>query len=168
MRKKCRKGGIMQALYVTPTLAGYFKSSIFVVQKATAPKNGVEFRQGSIGTIRSSLATSYHIWRRRQFSTNQRPRNYLTHTHTYTHTHRIDILSGPALRAAPAKILNKVIPSFQFQCEPSLAQLSPSLFLIFLLFFKFCPPAELRDGGDIWTLLKTMLYPVELSRLVIK
>ena len=83
MRKKCRKGGIMQALYVTPTLAGYFKSSIFVEQKATAPKNGVEFRQGSIGTIRSSLATSYDVWQRRQFSTNQRPRNYLTqHTHT--------------------------------------------------------------------------------------
>ena len=35
------------------------KSSIFVVQKATSPKNGVEFRQGSIGAIRSSLATSY-------------------------------------------------------------------------------------------------------------
>ena len=34
------------------------KSSIFVVQKAAAPKSGVEFRQGSIGTIRSSLATS--------------------------------------------------------------------------------------------------------------
>ena len=59
-----------------------FKSSIFVVQKATAPKNGVKFRQGSIGTIRSSLATSYDVWRRRQFSTNQRPRNYLTLTHT--------------------------------------------------------------------------------------
>ena len=26
--------------------------------------------------------TSYDIWRRRQFSTNQRPRNYLTHTDT--------------------------------------------------------------------------------------
>ena len=36
-----------------------FKSSIFVGQKATAPKNGVDFRQGSIGTIRSSLATLY-------------------------------------------------------------------------------------------------------------
>ena len=35
------------------------KSSIFVVQKAAAPKSGVEFRQGSIGTIRSSLATLY-------------------------------------------------------------------------------------------------------------
>ena len=35
-----------------------FKSSIFVVQRATATKNGVEFRQGSIGTIRGSLATS--------------------------------------------------------------------------------------------------------------
>ena len=34
------------------------KSSIFVVQKAAAPKTGVEFRQGSIGTIRSSLAMS--------------------------------------------------------------------------------------------------------------
>ena len=34
------------------------KSSIFIVQKAAAPKSGAEFRQGSIGTIRSSLATS--------------------------------------------------------------------------------------------------------------
>ena len=41
------------------------KSSISVVQKATAPKSGVEFRQGSIGTIRVSLATSYDVWRRR-------------------------------------------------------------------------------------------------------
>ena len=41
----------------------------------------------------------YDAWQRRQFPTNQRPRNYLR----YTHTHRIDILSGPALRAAPAK-----------------------------------------------------------------
>ena len=38
-----------------------FKSSIFTVQKAAAPKNGVEFRQGSIGAIRSSLATSYEV-----------------------------------------------------------------------------------------------------------
>ena len=37
------------------------KSSIFVVQKAAAPKSGVEFRQGSIGTIRSSLATSCDV-----------------------------------------------------------------------------------------------------------
>ena len=35
------------------------KSSIFVVQKAAAPKNGVEFCQRSIGAIRHSLATSY-------------------------------------------------------------------------------------------------------------
>ena len=41
------------------------KSSIFVVQKATAPKSGIEFRQGSIGAIRSSLATSYDAVRRR-------------------------------------------------------------------------------------------------------
>ena len=31
--------------------------SIFIVQKAAAPKNGVEFRQGTIGDICSSLAT---------------------------------------------------------------------------------------------------------------
>ena len=37
------------------------KSSIFVVQKAAAPKIGVEFRQGSNGTIRSSLATSRDV-----------------------------------------------------------------------------------------------------------
>ena len=33
------------------------KSSIFVVQKAAAPKTGIEFHQDFIGTI-SSLATS--------------------------------------------------------------------------------------------------------------
>jgi len=40
------------------------KSSIFVVQKATAPKTGVEFLQGSIG----SLAMSYDVWRSRAAS----------------------------------------------------------------------------------------------------
>ena len=40
------------------------KSSIFVVQKAAAPKNGIEFRQRSIGGIKHSLAASYNIWRR--------------------------------------------------------------------------------------------------------
>ena len=34
------------------------KLPFFVIQKAAAPKNGVEFCQGSNGTIRSSLATS--------------------------------------------------------------------------------------------------------------
>ena len=68
----------MQVLYVTPAWAFCLKSSIFVVQRAIAPKNGEEFRQSSIGTIKSSLATSYNVWRRRGFSTNQRPRNYLT------------------------------------------------------------------------------------------
>ena len=62
------------------------KSSIFVVQKATAPKDGVEFCQGSIGTIKSSLAMSYDAWRRRQFSTNQMPRNYLTQTYKLTNS----------------------------------------------------------------------------------
>ena len=41
------------------------KSSIFVIQKATTPKNGVDFRQGSLSAIKSSLATSYNVWRRR-------------------------------------------------------------------------------------------------------
>ena len=40
------------------------KSSIFVAQKAAAPKSGVEFRQGANGTIRSSLTTSYDVARR--------------------------------------------------------------------------------------------------------
>ena len=44
---------------------GVLKSLIFVVQKANAPKTGVEFRQASIGAIRTSLATSYDVWRRR-------------------------------------------------------------------------------------------------------
>ena len=39
------------------------KLSIFVVQKATAPKIGVEFRQGSYGIIKISLAMSYAISR---------------------------------------------------------------------------------------------------------
>ena len=43
---------------------GVLKSLIFVVQKATAPKTGAEFHQGSIGAISSSLATSCNVWRR--------------------------------------------------------------------------------------------------------
>ena len=46
------------------------KSSIFVVQKAAAPKNGVEFCQGSNGTIRSSLSTLCDVSRRRARSLN--------------------------------------------------------------------------------------------------
>ena len=60
------------------------KSPIFVVQKAAAPKTGVEFRQGSIGTIRSSLATSHDASRRRARSPNfdQSEAEKLSHTHT--------------------------------------------------------------------------------------
>ena len=50
------------------------------MQKATAPKYGVEFHQGSLGAIRSSLATSYDVQRRRVTQldlTNQRLRNLL-------------------------------------------------------------------------------------------
>ena len=68
------------------------KSSIFIVQKAAAPKFGVEFRQDSIGTIRSSLATSYDdVSRRRARSPNfdqseARKLSHTTDTHTDTHT----------------------------------------------------------------------------------
>ena len=82
-----------------------FKSSIFVVQKPTAPKNGVEFRQSSIGTIRSSLATSYDLAMSPIF--NQSEAEKLSHTNKLTNLHRINILSGPALRTAPAKIMKK-------------------------------------------------------------
>ena len=82
-------------------LGRLLKSSIFVVQKAAAPKTGVEFCQGSIGTIRSSLAMSYDVWRRCMMSPtfDQSEAKKLSHTHTYT----INILSVPALRAASAK-----------------------------------------------------------------
>ena len=45
-------------------LGHLLKSTIFVVQRAAAPKNGVEFRQKSIGAIRCSVATSYDDVRR--------------------------------------------------------------------------------------------------------
>ena len=67
------------------------KSSIFVVQKAAAPKNGVEFRQGSIGTIRSSLAMSCDLARRRARSPNfdrSEARKLSHHRQTHTQTHR--------------------------------------------------------------------------------
>ena len=37
----------------------FLKSSIFLIQQATALENGVEFHQGAIGVIRSFLALSY-------------------------------------------------------------------------------------------------------------
>ena len=55
---------------------GTFKLSIFVLQKAAAPKNGIEFRQRSIGDIRRSLAMSYDVWRRR--ATSPKNKNALT------------------------------------------------------------------------------------------
>ena len=48
----------------------------------------------------SSTSTSMRMI----FSTNQRPRNHLTHTHRNTQRQRIDILAGPALRVTPAKM----------------------------------------------------------------
>ena len=46
-------------------LGHILKSSIFAVQKAAAPKNGIEFCQSSNGSIRSSLATSCEVSRHR-------------------------------------------------------------------------------------------------------
>ena len=64
------------------------KSPIFVVQNAAAPKNGVEFRQGSNGSIRSSLATSCDVSRRRARSPNFDQSEALKLSQTDTHTHR--------------------------------------------------------------------------------
>ena len=60
--------------------------SAFVIKRAAAPKNGVKFHQGSIGTIRSSLATSYDASRRRARSSNfdQSEAEKLSHTHRHT------------------------------------------------------------------------------------
>ena len=66
------------------------KSSIFIVQKAAAPKSGVEFRQGSVGAIRSSLATSYDVWRRRAAS--QKNKNAQTDCLTNEVRHRVRYL----------------------------------------------------------------------------
>ena len=57
--------GLLFDEWVDHVVKDVLKLSIFIVQKAAAPKNGVEFCQGSNGTIRSSLATSYKVWRRR-------------------------------------------------------------------------------------------------------
>ena len=46
------------------------KLLIFHVQKAAAPKIGVEFRQKSIGALRLSLAMLYDDLRRRETSLN--------------------------------------------------------------------------------------------------
>ena len=81
------------------------KSSIFVVQKATAPKSGVEFRQGSIGAIRSSLATSYDAVRRRATSpTFDQSEAWKLVTHRHTHTH-FEILVQGSLRERWTKMV---------------------------------------------------------------
>ena len=67
------------------------KSSIFVVQMAAAPKIGVEFRQGSNATIRSSLATLYDLSRRRATSLyfdQSEAWKLVTHRQIHRQTHR--------------------------------------------------------------------------------
>ena len=58
-------------------------SSIFVVQKLALHQNGVEFRQQSIGDIRSSVATLYDVARRR--ATESKFSVYIL-THSLMHT----------------------------------------------------------------------------------
>ena len=88
------------------------KSSIFDVQKAAAPKNIVEFRQSSTGIIRSSLATSYDVWRRRATSPLLWSENWpLTKTRTHPPTH-IAIHWAPAdlkIFEPPQKYLKTVL-----------------------------------------------------------
>ena len=58
------------------------KLPIFVEQKAAAQKNGVEFSQGTNGTIRSSLTTSYDVARRHSIFFDKRNE---TNEHTKPH-----------------------------------------------------------------------------------
>ena len=74
----CFLNGLLNHVVKELNVEEVLKSKIFVKQKAAAQKNGVEFRQGSIGTIRSSLATLCDLARGIRISTNQRPENYLT------------------------------------------------------------------------------------------
>ena len=51
-----------------PNASFVCESPIFVIQKAAAPKNGVEFCQNPICAVRSSLAMSCDDWQRRATS----------------------------------------------------------------------------------------------------
>ena len=66
----CFLNGLLNHVVKELNVEEVLKSSIFVVQKAAAPKNGVEFHQGSNGSIRSSLATSCDVSRCRARSPN--------------------------------------------------------------------------------------------------
>ena len=85
----------------TSMLKEALKSSIFVVQKGAAPKNGVEFCQRPNGTISSSLATSYNVLRRRPMSPtfDQSEAWKLSQTDTHKHTQNLHTVR----LAAPAK-----------------------------------------------------------------
>ena len=60
------------------------KLSIFVVQKLALHQNGVEFRQQSIGDIRSSVATLYDVVRRRATES-----KVLVYILTHSRTHKV-------------------------------------------------------------------------------
>ena len=81
------------------------KSSILVVHKAAAVPLSWSFLNGLLNHVGD-------VVRGLRISTNQRPRNLSTQIHTQ----RIDILSGPALGAAPAKIeFKKIINWLHFE-----------------------------------------------------
>ena len=104
----CNKGGKCSVVNIEEAL----KSSIFVVQKAATPKKGVEFCQGSNGTIRSSLATSCDVARGLRISTNQRPGNYLSHTHRHTenrHTGRPCSTSSACKNKMIQRVLDNLV-----------------------------------------------------------
>ena len=108
----CFLNGLLNHVVKELNVEEVLKSSIFVVQKAAAPKNGVEFRQGSIGTIRSSLAMSCDLARRRARSPNfdqseaeklSQKTDRKTENRQKDRKQNFDMLEGPALRAAPSK-----------------------------------------------------------------
>ena len=76
--------------------------SIFVLQCAAAPKNGVKFRQGTIGVIKSILATLYDIWWCCWIEVKERSR--CTQTHTLTDKN-LDIMNTAALCPFTVKCL---------------------------------------------------------------
>ena len=79
----------------------------FVLQKATAPKNGVEFCQGSIGNIRSSQANVIQRLARSRDATKFQPirgQEIISDTHTHTQTENQHTVRSCSTSSACQKI----------------------------------------------------------------
>ena len=81
---------------------------MFVLQMAAAPKTGIEFRQGSIGTTRNSLATSRDVpdfrpIRGREIVSDRQNEYAIEMRQIRGSIVIFNILSGPALRAGACK-----------------------------------------------------------------